>query len=83
MHIDAQPLVVAIAALVVSLTPVAVAWTNIQLQLLRMRVDRTEQSSVVQHATLGAKVDALAMTVRSTASTTQEQVRSEREDRQK
>jgi hypothetical protein len=81
MHVDLQPLILAVAGLVLALTPVAVAWTNVQLQLLRMRVDQTERASIKDHASLGAKVDALAVTIRSTASTTQEQVRSERESR--
>lgn len=71
MGMDWQPLIVAVAGVLIAITPVGVAYLTLQVRILGLRADQLERSATEDRATLRTSLAALSTTVRSTAADTQ------------
>jgi hypothetical protein len=72
---DYQPLVLAVAGVLIALTPVAVAYLTMQVRLLGLRADALERAAQQDRVALANGVAAVAGVVRSNAAETQRVVR--------
>lgn len=72
---DWQPLIVAVAGVLVALTPLAVGYLTLQVRLLGLRADALERAAVVDRQEVKAAVGMVQATVVNTAAKTQDVVR--------
>lgn len=73
--LDLNPIVLAVAGLILACTPAAVGYLTVQVQVIKAKLDAQTAQAGADRSAVVARLDKLEGTVRGTAAATQEVVK--------